>query len=67
MDNPFPTEEIRNDYYSNYENVIIYHNNELGYYVWAVVDYNNQEYWIDSFETKKDALDLCKEFNYKII
>lgn len=52
--------------YSQFTDVDIFYNNELGEYLWSVCDHYDFEYWIKSFKTEKEAIDFCTENNYTI-
>ena len=54
------------EYYKQFKNVYIHCNNEVGYYIWSVVSEEYECYWINSYNTKKEAIDLCNKYCYKI-
>lgn len=43
--------------------VKILHSNELGEWMWAVVA--GEDFWLDAFTTKKEAINLCKEMGWR--
>ncbi len=47
--------------------VKIYHNNESGDWKWSVVDANDPEFWLNSFDTKQKALDFCEKHGLFIV
>ena len=46
--------------------VCVHYNDELGEWVWAVVVHNT-DFWLDSFQYKKDAVAYCKKHGLKIM
>ena len=47
----------------------IYRTNESGEWVWAmeaIVNEKSTNFWFGGFETKKDALMLCKIMNWRV-
>lgn len=48
-------------------NIIINYNNELGYYVYVICDYDDPEEWLESFKSYEDAIQYCNNNNYNII
>jgi hypothetical protein len=48
--------------------VYIKHNNELNYdeWVYAVVVENSNDFWLDVFETKDDAIEFIESNNLKL-
>jgi len=50
--------------------VVIDKNNETGKWMYSISVVDPDEhcgFWMDSFETKKEALSLCKEMGWKVI
>jgi hypothetical protein len=48
--------------------VYIFKSNELETSLWAIVDAtDNEEFWLDSFPTKKAAIATCREMKWKIV
>lgn len=48
-------------------NVVIYYNNEVGSYQWSVCVESDFEFWLDSFQYKKDAVRFCKKHSLKVV
>jgi hypothetical protein len=61
------SEPFTEEYYKSFKDVILYHNNELGYYVWSITDARNTEYWVNSFCEFEKAIDLCKKYDYNVL
>jgi len=37
-----------------------------GDFVWAIIPEIDTEFWLDGTRTKKDALAVCKEMNWRV-
>lgn len=46
--------------------VDIYYNNEAGQWLWSVQVYND-DFWLDSFDTREEAIEFCKKHELKVI
>lgn len=55
------------EYLKRKVDVIIYHNNENGSWVWAIDVCENPGFWLNAFEKKEDAIEFCKNHELKIL
>ena len=67
MNEPVPRGQcLKHQYYTQFHNVYLHCNNETGEWLWSIVSEDFECYWVNSFKTKKEALDLCKEYKYNV-
>jgi len=43
-----------------WKKIILHHTNETGEWLWAIVDTEDEEMWLASFDTKGNALIYCR-------
>jgi len=48
-------------------NVLIHHNDEAGVVWYSVCKESDPGYWIDSFDTKREAEKFCSDNGYTIV
>ncbi len=47
--------------------VTIYHNDETGEWLWSVACVSDSEFWLDSFDTEKEAVAYCEKNGLPIV
>jgi len=56
-----------------YEGVTFYHNDDAGIWQWSILPYDVflptkwNGFWLDSFPTKRQAVECCREMKWKIL
>lgn len=54
-------------YLADHVNVNIIHNDDIGEWLWSVEVVNSDEFWLDSFKTKEEAVEYCEKHELKIV
>lgn len=67
MSLPMPVEELKKIFLKDPETrVRVYHNNELGEWLYSVVVEDSQGFWLDSFSTEQKAYEYIRTNNLAI-
>ena len=46
--------------------VVIIENTETGEHLWSIAPINEEEMWLDSFRTEKEAQEFCESLGYEV-